>query len=181
MTRAANIGAIETTTGRTWDAWQAALEGAGGGALDHGELAHAALAIMPPALDNPQWWAQTVAVAYEQEIGRRVPGQRADGTFQPSASRTLNLGLDEAFAAWLDLVEDRDTFADIELAAEPTSTATDRYRRWRAPMEDGTRLGAAVAARADRSVITVTWYGLADPATRDERKEWISSLLAALP
>jgi hypothetical protein len=38
------------------------------------------------------WWTQAVTMAYEQYIGRPVPGQRPDGTFQKSVSKSTSLG-----------------------------------------------------------------------------------------
>ena len=52
-------------------------------------LAAAAHTLFRGKVDNAGWWAQTAAVAYEQQIGRRVPGQLGDGTFQVSVSKTV--------------------------------------------------------------------------------------------
>ena len=35
------------------------------------------------------WWAQGITVSYEQARGLRAPGQRADGTFEASVTKTL--------------------------------------------------------------------------------------------
>lgn len=57
------------------------------------------------------WWAQSLTVAYEQARGRREPGQREDGTFEVSPSKSLDCSLVRAFelvaddaarATWLD-------------------------------------------------------------------------------
>ena len=53
------------------------------------------LAELDGRVDNPAWWAQSVTVAYEQDSGRRFPGQRPKGTFQTSVSKSTQLGMAE--------------------------------------------------------------------------------------
>lgn len=57
------------------------------------------------------WWAQSLTVSYEQARGRREPGQREDGTFEVSPSKSLDCTLVRAYelvaddaerAGWLD-------------------------------------------------------------------------------
>lgn len=48
------------------------------------------------------WWAQTITVAYEQARGLREPGQRCDGDFSVSASKTINVSAEQATAAFMD-------------------------------------------------------------------------------
>ena len=37
----------------------------------------------------PDWWAQSIAVRYEQARGMPLPGQQPDGTFSVAVSRSL--------------------------------------------------------------------------------------------
>ncbi|OLT47888.1 hypothetical protein [Cellulosimicrobium sp. CUA-896] len=53
------------------------------------------------------WWAQSLTVAYEQERGMRAPGQRSDGTYEVSPSRSVAGTLPEVYA----LVADDDSRA----------------------------------------------------------------------
>ena len=62
--------------------------------LSHHEIASALITELDGKVDNLGWWAQATAVAYEQYVGRRVPGQRPDGTFQTSVSRSTSLGME---------------------------------------------------------------------------------------
>lgn len=82
-------------------------------------------------LGNHGWWAQGITVGYEQHIGRRLPGQKSDGTFACSASKTVPGTMDDALTAWIALVDGRATFLDRELVSEPTTSATARWRYWR--------------------------------------------------
>ena len=50
------------------------------------------------------WWSQHVTVAYEQARGIREPGQRQDGSFEASVSRTVALDPVAALEAIADVV-----------------------------------------------------------------------------
>lgn len=100
QTRASNIPAIERATRRRWDEWLTHFESHGAAQLTHADIAKLALSAMPEGIENPEWWAQGVAIAFEQHAGLRVPGQSAAGGFRVSASRTLTMDRDAALAAW---------------------------------------------------------------------------------
>ncbi len=179
MTTPASTDALAAASGRSWAAWIATLEEAGGAHLDHRGLVAAALAELGH-VDNPRWWAQSVAVAYEHYIGRRAPGQRQDGTFEGSVSRTHGGTLDDAMDAWRALVAGVTVIAGVPLQGEPKETSTARYRRWRASMADGTRILAQVSLRGTRAVITTTWERLPDSETLEERRIELGELLDCL-
>jgi hypothetical protein len=48
------------------------------------------------------WWSQTVTVGYERIKGLRTLGQRRDGTYETSKSRTFNVPVTTLFDAWAD-------------------------------------------------------------------------------
>jgi hypothetical protein len=82
-------------TGRSWGEWLAYFDSIGAAALSHQEIvARAAESGAPP------WWRQMVTVAYEQHIGRRLPGQAPDGTFTMNASRSCARSLDDSLDRW---------------------------------------------------------------------------------
>ncbi|WP_156155914.1 hypothetical protein [Demequina phytophila] len=152
---------------------------AGGASLDHRELVAVASRELGH-VDNPGWWAQMTAVAYEQHIGRRTPGQRQDGTYECSVSRTHGGTLDEALAAWLGVAAGLSGVGGVPFAGSASSTATPAYRRWRAALADGSRLLAEISLRADRAVVTLTWSRLSSPEAKDEARPVLRTLLAAL-
>lgn len=96
--------AIAAATGISWTDWVAWLDASDARGMSHPEIAALAQARMSAGTDvdveNAGWWAQSVTVAYEQQIGRRVPGQRQDGTFYVSASRTVQVEPGTAMAVW---------------------------------------------------------------------------------
>ena len=83
--------AVIKATGKTWDAWFAILEERGARSLLHADIAR----LLHDDYSVPGWWSQNVTVAYEKSIGRRETGQRCDGDYSTSASKTLPGTLDE--------------------------------------------------------------------------------------
>jgi hypothetical protein len=94
VTTNARIEAVERATGRSWDDWLSWMASIDADQLSHHEIASALITELDGKVENVGWWAQATAVAYEQYVGRRVPGQRPDGTFQTSVSRSTSLGMD---------------------------------------------------------------------------------------
>jgi hypothetical protein len=95
----AGIGneAVKAKTGRTWHEWIDTLDKAGGRAMSHQQIA----ALLSEKFGVPSWWTQMVTVGYEQAIGKRARGQKADG-FAATASKTLDLSPAAAFKAFHD-------------------------------------------------------------------------------
>lgn len=89
------IGPVERATGRTWDDWLRFMDRIGAERLDHRAIALRVYRELDGTLEQVGWWAQPVTVAHEQHIGRRISGQRPDGTFQASVSRATGLGTAE--------------------------------------------------------------------------------------
>lgn len=88
---------LRDRTGRGYDEWASLIESGPGRDAGHTEIARWAR----DEHDVEPWWAQTVALGYERIIGRRLPGQSADGTFSVSRSRLVELDR-SAFRAILD-------------------------------------------------------------------------------
>lgn len=142
MTKAVNISSLEKGTGITWTEWLNYLEGIGAKNLPHKYIALQVQNKLRASLDNPGWWAQSVTVAYEQHIGRRKPGQRNDGTYEASVSKTVNTSLDDIFQKWLNKSANQKEFAGIAIAAPATTTSTDKRRHWSVNLTDGSRINA---------------------------------------
>ncbi len=125
--------------------------------LDHTALAKLALARIVesheagnPALANRslQWWAQGVTALYEQHIGRRQEGQRCDGAYGASASKTVPGSMDEVADRWALFVQERLSEVEgIAWASEPRCTATDKWRYWRCELENGAPVSVNISAR----------------------------------
>ncbi|GAA3704862.1 hypothetical protein GCM10022377_18140 [Zhihengliuella alba] len=184
-----NVAAIEKASGRSWADWVALLDEAGAREEPHPRIAELALERLDVANGNNGWWAQSVAVAYEQHVGRRLPGQRPDGTFDASVSRTVAGRRDEVARRWSDLAAAG--LAEVRAGApgplgagpegEPRTSATDRRAYWRLDLDDGTRAAVSFEDKgADRVLVTATHTRIPAPDGVASRKAAWRELLAAL-
>ncbi|GAA4284692.1 hypothetical protein GCM10022261_22230 [Brevibacterium daeguense] len=185
--RSANIPAIEKATGLSWEAVTAVLEEAGGKDLAHPVLAETAHELFRGRVDNAGWWAQGAAVAYEQQIGRRVPGQRGDGSFQTSVSKTFAGDPDAALAAVAALLSGREELAGVPYAEAPRTSATEKWRYWRSTMADGSRVGITIGAKAarrsedpEKSTIGIQVDRLPDEDSAARWRAWFRELVKEL-
>lgn len=138
-----NITAIEAATGIAWDDWLEYLGSVHAEGLSHPQIVAEVMKRLPD-LDSPGWWAQGVTVAYEQTTGRRLPGQRSDGTFEPTVSRTLPGTMAEAMARWQQLVDGSTEFNGVAIDGTPATSHTDKRQHWGCRLVDGTRISADV-------------------------------------
>ncbi|WP_372700079.1 hypothetical protein [Arthrobacter sp. JSM 101049] len=162
MTQPPKADAITAATGIPWTDWCALLDEGAGPSLPHDRIATRACdyiiahAAGMPASTNPEWWGQSVAVAYEQQIGRRVPGQSSSGDFHVGASKTYPGDLDATLEAWLDLVGDRDSFDGVPVEGEARVSSTQKWRYWRINLADGSRVSVDIGRKAtEKSTIGI--------------------------
>lgn len=170
MTKPAATESFATGTGRSWAQWLAFLEDEGADRMSHADIAKLIVATG----DASGWWALGITVAYEQHIGRRAPGQRSDGTFEVSVSRTLPGDMDAVMSRWERHVSAMQVHDGVEAAGLPERTETPKWRYWRCTLADGSKVTATVSARsADSAGLTVTHARLAgDDAKERWRKYW---------
>ena len=94
--------AFRAATGRPRADWFAVLDAAGAAEWKHPSIA----AWLGEQHGVPAWWCQSLTVAYEQARGLRLPGQRADGSFEVSASKTFPAEQEEALDQVVRAVSD---------------------------------------------------------------------------
>ncbi|TRW42977.1 hypothetical protein [Georgenia yuyongxinii] len=99
---------LKEATGRSRVEWYALLDEAGARDWDHTRIAR----WLGGEHDVDGWWAQGVTVGYEQSRGLRAPGQRPDGYFEASVTKTVyvtpaevwpHLADDDLRRDWLDV------------------------------------------------------------------------------
>jgi len=182
MTKPQGVGPYEKVTLRTWPEWVDVIDGMGGRKRSHpdivplvqDEIAHL-------DLKNHGWWAQGITIAYEQHIGRRIPGQQGDGTFAASASKTVSGSMDAALTAWIALVDDRSSFNGLAVTDEPTTSATAKWRYWRCGLEDGSRVNVTVNESAPgKCRVAVQHSRLVSPEAAAECKAYWRAQLTGL-
>ena len=178
MTTNARIQAVERATGRSWDEWLVYMDGIGAKNLSHHEIATHVWYELEGKLDNHAWWAQSVAVAYEQHIGRRLPGQRPDGTFQTSVSKATRLPMQALMDQWVTFAANDDAVLGLT-ASEPRVSGTDKRITWRTKGHDGSDIRITSEPKKDgtASIIAVQ-MGLETNELNDEAKStWTTILL----
>lgn len=166
--KAINTVPIEKATDRPWAEWLKFMAGIGAADLDHKQIAKLVEVELGNSVDNTAWWAQGITVAYEQHSGRRLPGQQADGTFQMSVSRTTDLSVGEAFAAWQVFAAADPTVTEIVTGASKTGGSAKR-RTWRAAAGDGSAFMFTSELRPNgKTAVLINHMRL---ATQDENLE----------
>ena len=164
-----NNEAIEQATKIRWADWVTWLNGKEAAELPHKEIATMVHERLKDTLENAGWWAQAVTVNYEQHIGRRKPGQRADGTYEVSASKTLNGSMDDIIERWVKLAENTNDFNGLKVV-NSSNSSTLKWRKWRASLDDGTKLLVSVYEKAPgKSVLGLAHNKLKD---EDEVEAW---------
>ncbi len=170
--------AVEQATGRTWQQWHRHLDAAGAAHMDHADLAKFI------GQDSPHltgWWCQMVAVGYERMTGKRVVGQTSSGGFQTGASKTLAGTMDEWLDAWAHHAEGRVQFNGVAMVDEPRITRTDKWRYWRADLEDGTKIDVVIHQKTpDKAHLAVNHRQLPDQGAVAEWKAYWKEELAKM-
>ncbi|HET8713526.1 MAG TPA: hypothetical protein VFM23_07575 [Gemmatimonadales bacterium] len=90
--------AIKAKTGCTWERWTHALDSVGAHAWPHRKIAD----YVHKTWKVPDWWTQTVTVGYERIKGIRAIGQRRDGSYEASKSKTFPVSLARLYRSWSD-------------------------------------------------------------------------------
>ncbi|KRC58734.1 hypothetical protein ASE14_19630 [Agromyces sp. Root81] len=129
--------AVVSATGRTRDEWFALLDAAGAAEWKHQAIAN--WLARDQGVDP--WWAQGVTVGYEQARGIRSPGQRQDGTFEVSVTRTIAGDVEPALRALAAVVTARTGVEPLAL------NLSAKYPTARFPLDGGEFVLASASAR----------------------------------
>jgi hypothetical protein len=136
MANTISLEAIERATNKPWTEWLRFFE-----EIDAPKLSHQEIAQKAGDLGGaPNWWRQMVTVAYEQHIGRRIPGQDCDGQFNVSVNKTVPRMLDEALEVWKMSTDGLTAFSDISITRGPSISSTEKWRYWRCGLADGSKV-----------------------------------------
>jgi hypothetical protein len=159
---------VLATTGQSRETWRTALTEAG--AADWSHSAVATWLVAERGVDP--WWAQNTTVDFEQHSGRRRPGQRADGSFEVSASRRLAADQKEALAQ---------TVASVSAALDRQATSVNsggRYFSARWKLDDPSAVRASVSpSSGGKATVALSHVGLPSEDARPAAKEFLRSAL----
>jgi hypothetical protein len=162
--------AIKEKTGCAWDRWVYALDRLGADKMSHRDIA----AIVRDKYKVGPWWSQTVTVGYERIKGLRARGQRRDGSYEATKSRTFNAPVAKLFKAWEDARLRRRWLNEPKVKVR-TATAP---KTMRLDWTDGSILEVGFTAKGRaKSSVAVAHTKLADRETADRLKaEWSERL-----
>ena len=149
--------AIKAKTGCTWERWVKALDRAHAHTWPHRDIA----AYVHEKYKLPGWWAQTVTVGYERIKGLRAIGQRRDGSFDATKSKTFAVPLARLYRAFNDARTRARWLPGVDLTVR---TAT-RDKSMRITWPDRTSVEVGFASRgAAKSQVQLQHGRFADQA-----------------
>lgn len=164
---------VEAKTGRTWEEWTRVLDGYGAVNMEHRDVAQ----MVSDKYNVPDWWTQTVTVGYERIKCLRAMGQRRDGTYEASKSRTFNVSVSVLFDAWAD-AKVRGHW--LNESGVKVRTAT-KPKTMRLGFADGTIVPVGFMAKGkSKSSVSVQHTKLPDRTAADGLKRYWSDRLDAL-
>lgn len=172
MAENARIKPVERATNRKWDEWLTFMESIDAKSLDHHAIAVKVFEELEGKIDNLGWWTQAVTVAYEQYIGRRIPGQRPDGTFQTQQSKSTKLSMKELMDKWVAFAKkDKDVLDIIE--GDLKVSGTENRITWRTKAKDGSavQITSEPNKKNGTASLVVTQMGLETYELNVEAKE----------
>lgn len=164
---------IKEKTGCTWERWVYALDRRGAAEMSHGEIAR----IVNEKYKVDGWWSQSVTVGYERIKGLRARGQRRDGSYEASKSRTFDVPVTKLFNAWVKAPVRR-RWLDGASVRVRTATAP---KSMRLDWADGGIIAVNFYPKGkSRSFVAFAHTKLPDKETADRLKKYWSDRLDAL-
>ena len=164
---------IKKNTGCAWDKWVKSLDYHGAEQMSHRDIA----ALVSEKYKVADWWTQSVTVGYERIKGLRARGQRRDGSYEASKSRTFNVPVATLFDAWAD-ARVRRRWLDGATVKVRTATAPKSMRLgW----NDGSIIAVGFIAKGTaKSSVAVQHTKLPNREAADHLKKYWSDRMDAL-
>ncbi|MFN2637570.1 MAG: hypothetical protein ABR585_11120 [Gemmatimonadaceae bacterium] len=163
---------IKEKTGCNWERWVYALDRKRADEMSHREIVD----LVHEKYKITGWWAQTVTVGYERIKGIRARGQRRDGSYEATKSRTFDVPVTTLFGAWAD-PKIRKQWLDQEIKVR---TATEP-KSMRIGWSDGNIVAVGFYPKGNaKSSVAVQHPKLPDKAAADRLKQYWSERLDLL-
>jgi hypothetical protein len=155
---------VKKATGCTWERWVRSLDKWGAATKSHREIA-----AMVSKFGAPDWWTQMVTVGYERIKGLRDKGQRRDGGYEASKSRTFDVAVSRVYDAFRN-----DRTRTRWLDKQVTVKSATAPKRMRLAWPDGTSAVVGFVAKGPaKSLVAIQHEKLPDRAAIEAmKKEW---------
>jgi hypothetical protein len=164
---------LKAKTGCTWERWVYALDRRGAEKMSHRDIA----TLVNEKYKVDGWWSQTVTVGYERIKGLRARGQRRDGTYEATKSRTFNVPVTTLFDAWANASARRRWLNGANVRVRTATAPKSMRLDW----TDRSIIAVGFAAKGkSKSSVAVQHAKLPDRETADRLKQYWSDRLDAL-
>ena len=163
--------AIKKATGCTWDRWTFALDHYGAEDLSHRAIAEH----VQNTYKVSDWWAQTVTVGYERIKGLREIGQRRNGGYEATKSKTVNAPASAVFRAFAHARVRKAWLPEKVMVRKATPNRSVRMT-W----DDGSSVEVWITAKGRKTSAQVAHRKLAGKEDADRRKAFWADRLTAL-
>lgn len=164
--------AIRAKTGKTWAQWVRVLDAIDAIRLPHREIASHVRTTY--AID--EWWAQTVAVGYERIRGLRDVGQRRDGAYEISKSRTFPVPVPVLYRAFTSPAVRARWLKGVAFTVRKATPNKSIRITW----PDQTRVEIQLTPKGEKSQVSITHAKLASKDAATKLKAWWHERLDAL-
>src|SRR3989454_6127936 len=165
--------ALKAKTGCTWERWVKALDRVQALTWPHRRIA----AYVHEKYKVPGWWSQTVTGGYERIKGLRAIGQRRDGGFEATKSKTFAVSLSRLYRAWSQARTRAQWLPGVDLTIRTASRDTSMRITW----PDKTAVDVGFAGRgARKSQVAVQHRKLTDQSSALRMKQFWDERLGAL-
>ncbi len=164
---------LKERTGCTWERWVKALDRAKAYTWPHRDIAKH----VQEKYRIPGWWAQTVTVGYERIKGLRAVGQRLNGSFEASKSKTFAAPLGRLYRAFSDARTRSRWLPEIDLTVRGAAREKSMRIIWpdRTPVEIW-----FLRKGEEKSQVSLAHRKLPDRAAVDRMKQYWAERLDAL-
>ena len=164
---------VKQATGCDWAAWVAALDYAHANEMSHREIARH----IKEKFDTPSWWTQTVTVGYERIRGLRAIGQRRDGSYEASKSKTVEVPVDKLYKAFRDARVRAKWLPGVNLTVRTATPNKSMRVQW----DDATRVEIGFYPKGEaKSQVALTHVRLSSKAEAERMKAFWGERLDAL-
>jgi len=163
-----NTDSIAKATNKSWDDWVKDLDARGAHDMSHTVLARQLYDELDGTIENHGWWAQGITVAYEQHIGKRVPGQLANGLFELAVSKTIAVPREACFSNTVKWFESRSD-VNRQKMLKPRTSETLKRSNWRCDFADGSKFAATVEESVGKSKLVLSHTAI---PTKGDADRW---------
>lgn len=163
-----NTDSIEKATNKSWQQWVKELDAMGGRTMTHKDIARKLYDQLAGTIENHGWWAQGITVAYEQHMGKRVPGQLVNGLFEIAVSKTLPINRTELFPKVVKWFENQSTLHN-QAPLMPRSSETSKRSNWRCNFNDGSKFAATAEPSGDKTKLVLSHTAI---PTKSQADAW---------